>query len=366
MGTVVVLSACSPKNKAPEGDLPLHTIKLPEGFNISVFAEVNDARSLAVSPSGTIFVGNKDGNKVYAVKDTDGDFKADKKWVIDSGLNQPNGVAFKDGHLYVAEISRILKYENIESNLDSPRDPVVINDTYPTETHHGWKYIAFGPDGKLYVPVGAPCNICESENEIYASITRINADGSEKEVYASGIRNTVGFTWHPVTKELWFTDNGRDMMGDDVPPCELNRAPQAGMHFGYPYCHAGTIKDPEFGDKRDCSEFIAPVQPLGAHVAALGVKFYTGNMFPEAYANQAFIAEHGSWNRSKKIGYRVSLVKINDNTSSGGYEVFASGWLNEEEDTAWGRPVDVLVLADGSLLVSDDLAGVIYRISYQQ
>jgi glucose/arabinose dehydrogenase len=360
----VVLSACSPKNKAPEGRLPLHTIKLPEGFRIEVFAEVNDARSLALSPSGTVFVGNRDGDKVYAVKDTNGDFIADKKWVIDSGLNQPNGVAFKDGHLYVAEIGRILKYENIEASLGSPPDPIVINDTYPKETHHGWKYIAFGPDGKLYVPVGAPCNICESENEIYASITRINPDGSEKEVYASGIRNTVGFTWHPVTNELWFTDNGRDRMGDDIPPCELNSAPQAGMHFGYPYCHGGTIKDPEFGDKRACGEFTAPVQPLDPHVAPLGVKFYTGKMFPETYTNQAFIAEHGSWNRSKKIGYRISLVKINDNKTSAGYEVFASGWLNEEEDKAWGRPVDVLLLPDGSMLVSDDLAGVIYRISY--
>jgi glucose/arabinose dehydrogenase len=345
--------------------LPLDSIKLPEGFSIEIFAEVNNARSLAISPSGTVFVGNKDGDKVYAVKDTDGDFKADKKWVIDSGLNQPNGVAFKDGHLYVAEINRIVKYENIESTLDSPPDPVVVNDTYPSETHHGWKYIAFGPDGKLYVPVGAPCNICESEDSIFNSITRINEDGSGKEIYAKGVRNTVGFTWHPVTNELWFTDNGRDMMGDDIPPCEFNHAPQAGMHFGYPYCHGGTIKDPEFGDKHACSEFIAPAQPLGAHVAPLGVKFYTGKMFPEVYTNQAFIAEHGSWNRSKKIGYRISLVKIKDNKESAGYETFASGWLDEKEGKAWGRPVDILVLPDGSMLVSDDHAGVIYRISYK-
>lgn len=365
LGAAVALSACGPKNEAPEGSLPLHTIKLPEGFSIEVFAEVKDARSLAISPAGTVFVGNKDGDKVYAVKDTDGDFIADKKWVIDSGLNQPNGVAFKDGHLYVAEISRILKYENIESNLDSPPDPVVVNDAYPDKTHHGWKYIAFGPDGKLYVPVGAPCNICESEDSIFNTITRINADGSGREIYAKGIRNTVGFTWHPVTNELWFTDNGRDMMGDDVPPCEFNHAPRAGMNFGYPYCHAGTLKDPEFGDKHACSEFTAPAQTLGPHVAPLGVKFYTGTMFPEAYRNQAFIAEHGSWNRSKKIGYRISLVKINDNKTSAGYETFASGWLNEKEDKAWGRPVDVLVLPDGSMLVSDDHAGAIYRISYK-
>lgn len=347
------------------GKLPLDSITLPAGFSIEIFAEVNDARSLAMSPSGIIFVGNRDGDKVYAVKDVDGDFKADKKWVIDSGLNQPNGVAFREGNLYVAEISRILKYENIEATLSAPSEPVVVNDSYPTKEHHGWKYIAFGPDGKLYVPVGAPCNICESEDPIFNTITRINADGSGREIYAKGIRNTVGFTWHPVTNELWFTDNGRDLMGDDVPPCELNLAPQAGMNFGYPYCHAGTIKDPEFGDKHKCSEFVAPVQPLGAHVAALGIKFYTGKMFPESYQNQAFIAEHGSWNRSKKSGYRVTMVKVKDNKTSAGYETFASGWLDVEKDKAWGRPVDVLLLPDGSMLVSDDMAGVIYRISYK-
>ena len=364
LGVLIIVSACSSKNSTVDDSLPLHTIKLPPGFAIDIFARVPDARSLTISPSGTVFVGIKNGNKVYAVKDIDGDFKADKTWVLDSGLNQPNGVAFKDGHLYVAEISRILKYENIEANLDSPPEPVVVNDSYPTKEHHGWKYIAFGPDGKLYVPVGAPCNICESEDSIFNTITRINPDGSGKEIYAKGVRNTVGFTWHPVTNELWFTDNGRDMMGDDVPPCELNYVPQAGMHFGYPYCHAGTIKDPEFGDKHSCSEFVAPAQALGPHVAPLGIKFYTGKMFPENYQNQAFIAEHGSWNRSKKTGYRISLVKIADNKTSAGYETFASGWLNEAEDKAWGRPVDVLVLPDGSMLVSDDFAGVIYRISY--
>lgn len=364
VGLVLLLTQCAGK-QVDEKQLPLERIKLPEGFKIKIFAEVNNARSLAISPSGTVFVGNKDGDKVYAVKDTDGDFKADKKWVIDSGLNQPNGVAFRGGNLYVAEINRIVKYENIESNLDSPPDPIVVNDTYPTEAHHGWKYIAFGPDGKLYVPVGAPCNICESEDSIFNTITRMNVDGSGKEIYAKGVRNTVGFTWHPITNELWFTDNGRDMMGDDIPPCEFNHAPQAGMHFGYPYCHGGTIKDPEFGDKHACSEFTAPAQPLGPHVAPLGVKFYTGKMFPEEYTNQAFIAEHGSWNRSTKIGYRISLVKTKDNGESAGYETFASGWLNEKEGKAWGRPVDVLVLPDGSMLVSDDYAGVIYRISYE-
>lgn len=343
--------------------LPLDKIKLPSGFKIDIYAEVDNARSLAQSPSGIIFAGNRNGDKVYAVQDTDGDYKADKKWVIASGLNSPNGVAFKDGDLYVAEISKILRFPGIEKNLNNPGKPEVVTQDYPTETHHGWKYIAFGPDGKLYIPVGAPCNICERDEEVFATITSINPDGSGREIYAHGVRNTVGFTWHPETKELWFTDNGRDMMGDNVPNCELNRAPEKGLHFGYPYCHEGSVKDPEFGGKRPCSEFVAPVQKLGPHVAPLGLKFYTGNMFPENFKNQVFIARHGSWNRSKKIGYDLTLVKIADNKSQG-METFATGWLDDASQKAWGRPVDVLVLSDGSLLVSDDTANVIYRISY--
>lgn len=343
--------------------LPLNTIKLPAGFKIAVFAEVPDARSMTLSPSGMVYVGNKDRDKVYAVKDTDGDSKADKKWVVASGLNMPNGVAFLDGDLYIAEVSRISKLTGIESRLNNPPSPVVIKNDYPKETHHGWKYIAFGPDGKLYVPVGAPCNICESENEIYASITRLNKDGSGREIYAKGIRNTVGFTWHPETKELWFTDNGRDSMGDDVPSCELNHAPRTGLHFGYPYCHEGSVKDPEFGNKRPCTDFTPPADKLGAHVAPLGLKFYTGGMFPDSFKNQLFVAEHGSWNRTKKSGYNVSLVKMSGGKVSG-HEVFASGWLDDATQKVWGRPVDVLVLPDGSMLVSDDKANVIYRISY--
>lgn len=344
--------------------LPLEKIKLPPGFTIDIFAEVDNARSLARSPSGVIYVGNRNGDKVYAVKDTDGDFKADKKWTLASGLNMPNGVAFKDGDLYIAEVSRITKLTNIEASLDNPPKAVVVKDDFPKETHHGWKYIAFGPDGKLYVPVGAPCNICDRKEPVYASITRVNADGSGFEIFARGIRNTVGFTWHPQTKALWFTDNGRDMLGDDTPPCELNVAAKPGLHFGYPYCHGGDVKDPEFGSKRACSEFVAPVDKLGPHVAPLGLKFYTGDMFPASYKNQVFVAEHGSWNRSKKIGYNVTLVNV-DNNKVTGHEIFASGWLDEATQKAWGRPVDVLVLPDGSMLVSDDHANVIYRISYK-
>lgn len=345
-------------------NLNLGSIKLPTGFSIDVFAEVENARSIAMSPNGTLFVGNRAEDKVWAVRDTDGDMKGDKKWVIAKDLNMPNGVAFRDGDLYVAEVSRILLFKDIENKLANPGQPEVVYDKFPTETHHGWKYIAFGPDGKLYVPVGAPCNICDPDDPIYASITRMNPDGTGLEVFANGIRNTVGFTWSPTTKNIWFTDNGRDMMGDDVPPCELNTAPNSGMHFGYPYCHGGTIKDPEFGNKRPCADFTQPAQNLGPHTAPLGLKFYTGNMFPAEYRNQLLIAEHGSWNRSKKIGYRVSLVKVEGNKGTS-YTTFASGWLDEATQKNWGRPVDLLFLPDGSMLLSDDQAGVIYRITYK-
>ncbi len=363
-GVETVADTSMPAITEASADLPLSSIKLPPGFEIAVFAEVANARSMALSPNGTLFVGNRKEDKVYAVKDTNGDFVADKKWVIASGLNMPNGVAFKDGDLYVAEVSRILKFKAIEDNLSNPGAGDVVYDQFPTETHHGWKYIAFGPDGKLYVPVGAPCNICEPEKPIYATITRMNPDGSNLEIFASGIRNTVGFTWHPDTQELWFTDNGRDMLGDDIPPCELNKAPQAGMHFGYPYCHGGTIKDPDFGNKKPCSNFVPPQKNLNAHVAPLGIKFYGGTMFPATYRKQAFIAEHGSWNRTKKSGHLVSLLRL-ENGKVTSYEPFAEGWLDHDTQKAWGRPVDVLVLPDGSMLVSDDQGGMIYRISYK-
>jgi glucose/arabinose dehydrogenase len=345
------------------GELPLSQITLPPGFTIEVFAaDVANARSMTLSPGGVLFVGTRREGKVYAIVDRDKDNRADRVYTIASGLNMPNGVAFRDGSLYVAEVSRILRYDDIEANLESPPKPAVVHDTLPTERHHGWKFIAFGPDGLLYVPVGAPCNICESEDPRFASITRMKPDGSGFEVFAHGVRNTVGFDWHPATRELWFTDNGRDMMGDDVPPDELNHAPKAGMHFGYPYCHGGTIKDPEFGDKRPCSAFTPPAQKLGPHVAAIGMRFYTGTMFPAEYRNHIFIAEHGSWNRSTPIGYRVMLVKLDGNKAVS-YEPFAEGWL--QGGKAWGRPADVLVMPDGALLVSDDSAGVIYRISHQ-
>jgi glucose/arabinose dehydrogenase len=344
------------------GRLPLSTLTLPPGFSISVYADnVPNARSMTLGPRGTLFVGTRTAGNVYAILDANKDQKADRVVTLATGLEMPNGVAVRDGSLFVAEVSRILRFDNIEASLDKPPAPVVITGAYPRDRHHGWKFVAFGPDGYLYVPVGAPCNVCERPDPRYSSITRIRPDGSGLEVFASGVRNTVGFDWHPATRELWFTDNGRDMLGDDLPPDELNVAPAKGLHFGFPYCHGGTIADPEFGSKRPCSEFTPPARTLGPHVAALGMRFYTGTMFPAAFRNQILIAEHGSWNRSTPIGYRVMMVTLSGNRVTG-YEPLAEGWLQGRKP--WGRPVDVLVMPDGALLVSDDLAGAIYRISY--
>ena len=342
--------------------LKLDRIKLPPGFNIEVYApRVPNARSMTLSPSGILFVGSRGKGNVYAVLDHDRDYKADEVVVLASGMNMPNGVAFRDGALYVAEINRVLRFDQIESRLKNPPEPVVVNDSFPKDRHHGWKFIRFGPDGKLYVPVGAPCNVCLKEDPRYATIMRMNPDGSELEIFAHGVRNTVGFDWHPVTKELWFTDNGRDWLGDNLPPDELNHAPKPGLHFGFPFCHGKNIPDPRFGRPGKCQETTPPAMELGPHVAALGMRFYTGTMFPEEYKHQIFIAEHGSWNRTTKIGYRITLVRLKGNKAVS-YEVFAEGWLQGRH--AWGRPVDVEIMPDGSMLISDDKAGAIYRITY--
>jgi glucose/arabinose dehydrogenase len=342
-------------------DLPLDRLELPDGFEIAVWARVDDARSLAISDRGTVFVGNRRGDSVWALRDADGDGRAESKWRIASGLHMPNGVAFRDGALYVAEVSRVLRFDGIDDRLDDPPEPVVVRDDYPGDDHHGWKFIAFGPDDMLYVPVGAPCNVCLKDDRRYASITRMPPDGGRVEVFAEGVRNTVGFDWHPGTGELWFTDNGRDWMGDDLPPDEINRASGAGEHFGFPFCHGGDIADPKFGDTRPCGEFTPPERRLGPHVAALGMRFYDGEMFPEHYRGQIIFAEHGSWNRTTKIGYRVAVVRLKDGAAAG-VDPFIEGWLSGRK--VWGRPVDVLVLPDGSLLVSDDHAGAIYRVTY--
>lgn len=309
---------------------------------------------------GTVFVGSKSAGNVYAITEN-GDKR--KVSIVARGLNMPVGVAFQAGALYVSAVERILRFDNIENNVDKPVAPLIISADYPNEKHHGWRYIAFGPDGWLYISVGAPCNVCEADPAKYALISRIKPDGSNYEVFAQGVRNSAGFDWHPVSKALWFTDNGRDWMGDDLPPDELNHAPEQGMHFGFPYCHGREILDPRFGARRDCSKSTPPAAELDAHVAPLGMRFYTGNMFPKQYHNQIFIAAHGSWNRRKKIGYRLEWIRL-ENNEVANKEIFAEGWLIEEENEAWGRPVDVLVMPDGALLVSDDLAGAIYRISY--
>lgn len=334
----------------------LDEIRLPPGFRISVYADgVADARSLALGDKGTLFVGTG-SEKVYAVPPGGG-----RPRVIASGLEAPHGVAFRNGALYVAEIGRILRYDDIEARLANAPKPAVLVDDLPRQRGHGLKTLRFGPDGLLYYAVGSPCNVCEPDAR-HGIIARLDpASPAKREVYARGIRNSVGFDWDPATRELWFTDNGRDNLGDDVPSDELNHAPRPGMSFGFPYCHQGDVPDPQFGRGHPCSGFTPPARKLGPHVASLGMRFYTGDKFPPQYRGAIFIAEHGSWNRSQKIGYRVAVVtkkpdgKLTD-------QVFAQGWLQGQ--SAWGRPVDVIVAPDGALLVSDDENGVVYRIDY--
>lgn len=346
---------------ALSADLPLERLRLPPGFSIELLARVPNARQMALGDGRILYVGSMSEGKVYALE-LDGSYRAGPVRVIAHGLHLPVGVAYRDGSLFVSAVSRILRFDNIGQRLANPPPAVTVNGDLPTDVHHGWKFIAFGPDGWLYVPVGAPCNICEPDLNRYASIMRMKPDGSQLQTFARGVRNSVGFDWQPGTHELWFTDNGRDMLGDDAPPDELNHAPRIGMHFGYPYCHGGSLPDPEYGKKHACGEFTGPAQALGPHVAALGMRFYTGTQFPERYRGQIFIAEHGSWNRSKKNGYRVTIVRL-EGQRAVSYEPFITGWLQGE--TAWGRPADVLVLPDGSLLISDDHAGAIYRVRYE-
>jgi len=375
MGSLLLISfslfACSSHNDTGaelnpnSSEAQLDYIKLPPGFSISLFADnVQNARQMSLAPGGVVFVGTMSAGNVYAVIYDSTTYKANRILKIANGLSMPNGVAYHNSDLYVAEVNRIIRYDDILNHLENPPSPKIINDQYPSDAHHGAKYIKFGPDGKLYVPEGVPCNICKPGKKIYGTITRMNPDGSNMEIIEYGIRNTVGFDWNPHTNVLWFTDNGRDLLGDNSPPDELNRAPEIGLHFGYPYLHGKGTWDPQYGEegKKMNITFTTPVQELGPHVASLGMLFYTGNMFPDQYKNNIFIAEHGSWNRSEKIGYRVTMVKLNGSEATS-YKPFAKGWL-QPGGAVMGRPVALLQLPDGSLLISDDYAGRIYRITY--
>jgi glucose/arabinose dehydrogenase len=347
-----------PLAAAPD-KLPTAKLKLPPGFNIEVYAAgMANARSLAEGDKGTVFVGSRLVDKVYGIVNKDG--KRSVK-IVASGLYRPNGVAFRNGTLYIAELSKIDKIDKVEDNLDNPPKPVTIYDNLPKEEAHGWKFIAIGPDNKLYVPIGQPGNNV-LHDDAHGQIRRINLDGTGAEVVALGVRNTVGFDWNPETKQLYFTDNGRDWMSEDVPEDELNRVTKVGEDFGAPYCYQGNIPDPEFGWGRSCSEFTAPVALMGPHSASLGMRFYTGNMFPKTYKNVIFVARHGSWNRSKKFGGDVVAVHLNKDGTVKSVEPFITGFL--ENNNYLGRPVDVMQMKDGSLLVSDDWNGAVYRVTY--
>lgn len=339
---------------------PVERLQVPPGFSVELFAQnVDNARAMAWGEHGTLFVGSREKGQVYALTDADGDGRAETVRVIAKGLRMPVGLAFRDGSLYVSAVERIVRFDDIENRLDNPPRPVVAVEGLPSETHHGWRYIAFGPDGKLYVPIGAPCNICDQDG--FAVITRMSPDGSGRETIAQGVRNTVGFDWHPDTGTLWFTDNGRDWLGDDLPECELNRLGQDGQHFGFPYCHAGAVLDPEFGQGKRCSDHVAPAALLGAHTAPLGMTFHTGKGFPAEFRGDVFIARHGSWNRSAKSGYDVVRVRL-DGERVIAVEPFLTGFLDGQKTL--GRPVDVIQADDGSLLISDDYAHAIYRVRY--
>ena len=342
----------------------INHLHVPKGFSLSLFATgLDDARQMAKGNQGTIFVGSRNAGTVWALQDTNNDGKADKQFVIAKGLNMPSGLAFQGRDLYVGAVGNIYRFRDIEQHLPTPPKPEIAFSNLPNKTHHGWKFLAFSPEGELFVPVGAPCNVCEESDSRFASILKVQLDTDKYEIVAHGVRNSVGFDWHPQSGELWFSDNGRDMLGDDVPPCEINRASQPGLHFGFPYIHAGSIIDPEFFDNHNFSDYQPPVISLDAHVAPLGIHFYEGDMFPAHYKNQLFVAEHGSWNRSKKAGYRVMLATFK-NQQMLTYEPIVWGFLKGQETR--GRPVAFLELDDGSVLISDDYADQIYRLTYNK
>ena len=355
----------TPPTATPVEKIPVDKIKLPAGFKAEIWSHGHPgARTMVIGPKGTMFMGTRLIGRVYAITNRDG--KRDVK-VLLQGLTQPNGLSFRDGALYVFAINKVLRYDNIEDKLENPGQPVELTDRFnlPPEIHHNWKYADFGPDGKLYIQVGANCNICELNPGIHGQIRRYNADGSGMEIVARGVRNTVGFDWHPITKELWFTDNGRDWAGNDGPQDELNRIGrgQEGANFGFPYCHAKGVTDPDVKRPNPCAGVVMPAALIGPHAGALGIKFYGGEMFPAAYKNVAFFARRGSWNREKKFGYDVAIARTQANGTAR-IEPFMTGLLDEGKNEFYGRPTYVLPLADGSLLVSDETNGATYRISY--
>lgn len=345
--------------------LPLEKIKLPNGFQISVFAkDLPGARFMTRGDKGTLFVGSRGHGNVYALVPDPSGKKPPKKITLLTGLNEPNGVAFHQGALYVAEIGRILKYDQIEKRLNKAPAPVIVNKDLPDMRWHGYRVIAVGPDNLLYVTLGMPCNTCNyrTKNPWLGTISRMKLDGSGMEKYAIGVRNSVGITWHPDTQALWFTDNGQDLLGDHIPPDEVNTAPKSGMDFGFPYVYGNNIVAPDYTEEKlDLANFTPPAWKLPAHVAALDLKFYTGTQFPPSYRKQLFVALHGSWNRTQKDGYEVVMLTLENNKVTS-MQPFATGWLQGQE--AWGRPVGLLVQPDGALLVSDDLNGLIYQITY--
>ena len=360
---LLLTNACLGLAKANDHNNLLVKLKVPKGFKLSVFADnLPNARSMTLGDNGVVYIGTGASGVVYAVEDSDHDGLVDKKHIIAKDLYMPNGVAYRDGSLYVAEINRIIRFDHITENLVKPPSPAVVYDKLPLNQHHGWKYLRVGPDGKLYSAIGAPCNICKPEPP-YGTLFRIDPDGSHFEIIAEGIRNSVGFDWQPETNALFFNDNGRDYLGDDSPPEELNRWSKPGEHFGYPFCHAGLIVDPELGKGKNCKDYASPVWQYNAHNAPLGMRFYRGKQFPSAYKNQLFVALHGSWNRAKPDGYKVVMVKFEQGKPIA-EEAFVSGWLSND-DTVLGRPVDILELPDSSLLISDDQNGLIYQVKYQ-
>lgn len=355
-----LLQAVTLQAHAQTPPLPLEKINLPPGFTISIWAEVPDARSMTLGDNGTVFVGSKSAGNVYAITQSSGKRQVR---VIANKLKEPTGVTFLNGTLYVSTPRHILRFRDIEQNLENTVIPEVIPVELLNKDSQSPGYLAAGPDGRLYLSIIAPCNICEVDPDQFALIASMQPDVSNLEIFAHGVRHSAGFDWHPTQKTLWFTDISRNWMGDNLPPDELNHASQKAMHFGFPYCYGSAVLDPRFGAKRGCEKFTAPVLNLNPHVAPMGMRFYTGSLFPEQYHQQIFVAESGSWNRREKVGYQIESIQVN-NGQVANKQTFASGWLDNNE--AWGRPIDLLNIPDGSILVSDDIAGVIYNIHYQK